>query len=287
MKRSGNLGLASLATLATLAMFATVASATPTPNSAKVLERLYNDCALSTVTSINSYPAQVQISDSWNGLCIGFANGHAWNFSGDGGATSLNLGNDGRYSFKATLTLSANAGTIEGGIHIAPWWNNMDGRFQARLPDGEVACFGGRLPFYSFTANHGVVYTAGTPITMEIVYERNKLSSLSPATIQYKLNYNSTDYSSPVMNFDQGNASEDPPHGTWGALDPAYAGGVVQVNNGSGGTDYVANWTNIQFTNLDEPVPGASTAGLLAGAVALLGAGSAILIGRRRRVLES
>lgn len=253
MKR---IGYSTLTFLATAALAGTVAvsHATPIPNSAIVLERLYNDCPISTVTSVNSFPASVSISDSWNGLCVGFANGHAWNFSGDGGASSLNLGNNGSYRFKATVTLGG-AGTVEGGIHIAPWWNNMDGRFQARIADGEVACFGGRLPFYSFTVNHGVVYVAGTPITMEIEYLANGLSAGSPASIQYRCTYGGPTFSSPVFLFDQGNPAEDPPHGQWGSLDPSYAGGVVQVNNGTNGSGYSAVWRDIDFDCLDCVVP--------------------------------
>ena len=250
MKR---IGYSTLSFLATAALAAT-AYATPIPNSAIVLERLYNDCPISTVSNVNAFPGLVSISDSWNSLCVGFANGHVWNFSGDGGATSLNLGNNGSYKFKATVTLSGN-GQVEGGIHIAPWWNNMDGRFQARIPDGEVACFGGRLPFYSFTANHGVVYVAGTPITMEIEYLANGLSALSPASIQYRCTYGGPTFSSPVLLFDQGNPAEDPPHGQWGALDPALAGGVVQVNNGTNGNSYHAVWGEIGFDCLDCAVP--------------------------------
>jgi len=256
MKRIGYPALAFLAAIA-IGSIATSASATPLPNSAIVLERLYNDCPISTVSSVNAYSGSISISDSWDGLCVGYANGHAWNFSGDGGATSLDLGNNGSYKFRATLTLSATGGVVEGGIHIAPWWNNMDGRFQARIPDGEVACFGGRLPFYSFTFNHGVVYAAGTPITMEIEYLANGLSAASPASIQYSLIYDDCTgkrhLSSPVFLFDQGNPAEG--HGEWGSLDPSYAGGVVQVNNGSGGSNYNATWTDIMWQCLDCATP--------------------------------
>lgn len=250
MKRIGYSTLALLASAVIVGGSFTSVSATPTPNGAVVLERLYNDCPISTVSSVNGYPGSISVSDSWNSLCVGFANGHAWNFSADGGATSANLGNNGNYKFKATVVLSG-AGTLEGGIHIAPWWNNMDGRFQARIPDGEVACFGGRLPFYSFTANHGVVYAAGTPITMQIEYHANGLNSGAPASIQYTVTYGPNTYSSPVLLFDEGNTSEDPPHGLWGSLDPSYAGGVAQINNGSGGSQYNATWNDITFDCLD------------------------------------
>ena len=108
MKRVGSLVLAGAA----LAAFTSVAAATPNVNGAIVLERLYNDCPISTVVSTNSYPASIQITDSWNGLCVGFANGHAWNFSADGGATSANLGNNGNYKFTSTVVLNATSGTI-------------------------------------------------------------------------------------------------------------------------------------------------------------------------------
>ena len=34
---------------------------------------------------------------------------------------------------------------------------------------GEIACFGGRLPFYSFTAAYGLHYVPGTAIWMQII----------------------------------------------------------------------------------------------------------------------
>lgn len=253
MKRICYSSLAFLAALALAGSLATSASATPLPNSAIILERLYNNCPASTVTSVNLFPGSISISDSWSAACPGFANGHAWNFSDDFGATSANLGNNGNYKFKAVVTLSGQ-GVVEGGIHIAPWWQNMDGRFQARIPDGEVACFGGRLPFYSFTVNHGVSYVAGTPITMEIEYHANGLNAGSPASIQYTCTYGGT-FQSPVLLFDEGNTAEDPPHGLWGSLDPSFAGGVVQVNNGSNGSGYNATWTDIEFSCLDCPTP--------------------------------
>src|SRR5262249_42243848 len=121
MKRISYPALALFALVAITGAFS-VASATPIPNSAIVLERLYNDCPLSAVTSINGYPGYIEVNVSWSPLCVGFANGHAWNFSGDGGATSLNLGNNGNYKFSANVIITG-AGVIEGGIHIAPWWN--------------------------------------------------------------------------------------------------------------------------------------------------------------------
>jgi len=258
MKRIGHSCLMLFAACVIVGALATAASATPMPNSAVVLERLYDNCPLSTVTSSNGYPGLISISDTWDPACVGFANGHAWNFSTDG-ATSADLGNNGNYKFRATVIVTAGAGTVEAGIHIAPWWNNMDGRFQVRIPDGEIACFGGRLPFYSFTTNFGLVYAAGTPATMEIEYHANGLSMVSPASIVYRLIYGGNSYSSPVLLFDEGNPAENPPHGLWGSLDPSLAGGVVQVNNGSNGHDFNASWYDISFTCLDCETPAKTT----------------------------
>ena len=63
--------------------------------------------------------------------------------------------------FSADVTLSG-TGDGEAGLQISPWWSpNVDGRFNVRTPDGEVACFGGRLPFYSFTGDQGRVLREG------------------------------------------------------------------------------------------------------------------------------
>lgn len=254
MKRIGYSSLAFLAAIAVAGSIASAAFATPSPIGAVVLERVFNDCPISTVTSVNNYPASITIDDSWNGLCIGWANAHAWKFTTDG-ITPVSLGNNGNYKFGATVVLNATSGTVEGGLNLAPWWGAVDGHFQARIPDGEVACFGGRLPFYSFTANHGVVYVAGTPIHMEIEYHANGLSAISPATIEYRVTYGANNFTSGPIAFDQGNPAEDPPHGQWGALDPSTGGGFAQVNNGSNGSNYHAEWNNISFTCFDCATP--------------------------------
>ena len=249
----------SLACLAAFVLAGTIVSsasaATPVPNSAVVFERVFNDCPspFSVVSSIDAYPGSITVTDSWSPLCIGFANAHTWEYSNDD-VTGLDFGNNSNYRFSAIVTLARDAGVIEGGIHIRPWWGPADGRFQARLPDGEVACFGGRLPFYTFTGNHGLVYTGG-PIKMEIEYHANGLSQADPASIVYIATYNNQTFQSPELFFDEGNVNEDPPHGLWGALDPSYAGGVVQVNNGTSGSNYFAQWTDITWECLDCVTP--------------------------------
>ena len=85
MKRIGYSSLACSAVM-TLALVG-AAFATPVPNSAIISERIFNDCALSTLTSTNLYPASISINDVMHQACVGNANLHSWSYSEDGGAT--------------------------------------------------------------------------------------------------------------------------------------------------------------------------------------------------------
>ncbi|NOT33444.1 MAG: hypothetical protein HOP12_04655 [Candidatus Eisenbacteria bacterium] len=252
MKRIGYTSLALLSVF-TLAMAAGVANATPVPITGVVTERIFNDCPLSTVTTVNNYPSSISITDAWSDLCVGFANRHNWRFSTDGSSSAV-FGNNNDFKYSAVMEI-VGSGTCEAGLEVAPWWSpDAGGRIQARIPDGEIACFDGRLPFYSFSnpAGHNLRYTGGK-ITMEIEYHENGLSSGSPATIEYRVVYNNVSYTSGPLPFDQANPAEDPPHGQWGMLDPAYVGGMAQTNNGTAGTGrtYVVNWEDISFTCFD------------------------------------
>jgi len=227
--------------LACFASAAQLASATPAVNGAVIVTRVFNDCPSSTITTTNAYPGLINITDS-NNDCFGFANRNAWSFSSDGGATATEFANNDQWSFCATVLLEGSGGG-EGGLRLSPWWaENVDGTFECRTTDGEVAVFGGRLPFYRFTDadKGGVVYVKGTPITLRMDYKPNGLSAASPATIVYSLTYGPNSYSSGPLAFDQGNPAEDPPHGLWGCLSPARSGGYTQ--------DYVGAGTPVTFS---------------------------------------
>jgi hypothetical protein len=223
MKRIRYYVAAALA-IAAFASVASIASATPSVNGAVLALRVFNDCPSSTVTSNNNYPSLINVTDS-NIDCLGFANRHCWDFSSDGGATTTQLANNDQFSFCATLVLDGTGGG-EAGLSLQPWWAQYtDGQFMCNSKTGEIACFGGRLPFYSFTVNQGLTYVKGTAITLSMDYKTNSLSSASPATITYNITYNSNNYTSGPLAFDEGNTAEDPPHGLWGCLTPAWAGG--------------------------------------------------------------
>jgi hypothetical protein len=233
---------------ALLLVLAASAFATPSPNSAVIFPRIFNDCPGSILTTVNNYPAQIIIDDVNTG-CVGWANLHLWRFSEDGTNAAV-FANGDAFRFCATVTITG-TGHGEAGLQISPWWTQVDGRWHARTTDGEIACWGGRFPFYSFTANHGLVYVKDTPITMEIIYLPNGLSAANPATIEYRCTYGGNFTSGPLP-FDEGNPAEDPPHGLWGILTPAEVGGffqfLVQLSGPQGQTR--AEWSDICFEAL-------------------------------------
>ncbi|HKQ59135.1 MAG TPA: hypothetical protein VJY35_14840 [Candidatus Eisenbacteria bacterium] len=256
MKRNGY----SLMTFAVIAMMAIAGSAfaTPNPNGANLNLRTFNDCPISTLTPVNAYPASISITDAMDPACVGFANLHGWSFSTDGGATAALFENNSAFIYCATVVIDG-PGQGEGGLRFSPWWSQFaDGRFMinaeaGHVPAGEIACFGGRMPFYSFTGNHGISYVKGTPIFMQISYLANGLSAASPATIQYKVIYNAVTYDSPWLAYDEGNTAEDPPHGLWGCLNEATVGGYFQPRANSAAS-LSATWSNICFTDTRTPV---------------------------------
>lgn len=246
------------ATLGALALAATTAFATPAINSAVLKLSHFNDCPTSTITGINNYPASISIEDKDElGACFGWANLHAWSFSTDG-TTAAEFANNSAFSFSAEMTIDrlggeANDGT-EAGLRISPWWSPFaDGRINCRIPDGEIACFGGRMPFYTFTGNHGILAAAGVPMTLEMIYSPNGLSNASPGTVVYNVTIGANSYTSGPLAFDIGNPAEDPPYGLWGILNQARVGGFMQGPNGSGPNNHMkVTWANIQFRN-DKP----------------------------------
>lgn len=251
MKRFLPLGLALAA-----ALFAIPAAAlTPTPNSAVLHLRVFNDCPVSTLTTSNLFPGLISISDqnTTPPFCSGFANLHTWRFSTDG-ATAAQFANGDAFEYSCTVVLN---GAGEGGINMSPWWGaDSDGLFNVRTTDGEIACFGGRMPFFTFTGSFGLTYVNNTPIQLGIAYFPNGLSSVSPAQVIYSVRYNSINYTSGLLAFDQGNPAEDPPHGLWGALTPWYAGGHVKMFASPSGTPHgiAATWSDVQFST--PPTPG-------------------------------
>jgi hypothetical protein len=246
--------------LIALAALAPESGATsPIPNSAVIRTRIFNDCPTSVLTTTNNYPAEIVIDDNLN--CVsGFANLHNWRFSGDS-TNPLVFNNGDGFRFCADLVISG-TGHGEAGLQIAPWWSqDVDGRLNVRTTDGEIACFGGRLPFYSFTGQHAITYTRGNSIHLEIRYDPNSLSQQDPGTIEYTVVYLGQTYQSGPLAFDQGNPNE--PFGTWGILNDARVGGHIQAFVQTVPASCRARWTDICYEDLGTvPVEPATWGGI-------------------------
>jgi len=135
--------------------------------------------------------------------------------------------NNSTYRIAADLTVT---GTRSGdaGLNISPWWSpNVDGVFRVTTLSGEIACYGGRLPFFSFTGTFGLHYVKGHAIRLAMTYRPNGLSAVFPATLVYDVEYDGASYTSGPLPFDQGNPAEYPPHGLWEILTPSNVGGHV------------------------------------------------------------
>ncbi|MHB8080017.1 MAG: hypothetical protein ACYDIE_12275 [Candidatus Krumholzibacteriia bacterium] len=233
---------------ALLVLVAGAAFATPNPDGAIVMERVWNDCPASTLTVNNTYPMDIFIQDI--GLnCYGWANLHLWRLSS--GGVELLFPNASAFKISTTLTVGG-TGQAEAGLQIAPWWSEADGRLNCRTTDGEIACFGGRLPFYSFTGSYGLHYVKDTPIGLSMTYLPHLLNSIAPATIEYVVTYNGGTYSSGPLAFDEGNPAE--PYGTWGMLNDAKVGGHFQplwALGGDPGATVTATFSDNLYENLD------------------------------------
>jgi hypothetical protein len=235
---------------AMLVLVAGSAFATPHPDGTIIMERVFNDCPGSTVTTTNMFPFEIMVQDVGMN-CYGWANLHLWRMS-VGGVEAL-FPNHSAFKICGNLTISG-SGQAEAGLQIAPWWSETDGRFNVRSTDGEVACFGGRLPFYSFTASQGLHYVKGNTINLCMVYLPNGLDGSSPATVTYSVFYDNATYTSGALPFDEGNPADDPPHGLWGMLNDGRVGGHVQplwALGGDPGATVRATWTDLCFENLD------------------------------------
>lgn len=232
--------------LATL-LLAVAAQATDTPDGYVVTERIWNDCPTSIVTSTVG-AASVTVHEQKQFCGAGWGSRHAWRFA-DGGSEMLFANGDG-FRIAADLVISG-TGEAEGGLAVSPWWSqHVDGTFNLRTTDGEIACFGGRLPFYSFTGSHGVTYTKGEVAHVEIAYLPNALAPHAPATIEYSLTLGGSLYSSGLLPFGEGNPAE--PYGTWGILDDAMVGGNMLhfLQEGPADGDIQFEFSNIEFEDL-------------------------------------
>lgn len=274
MKKRTHLGTAAIvAFVAVFTLVATDAFATPAITSAVITPYIWDNDATSVFTSGNTFsnpPSSgglfMQDASLDDDGGTGWANRHIWRYSDNGSTEAVFLNDDGFY-ISADVTLSGPA-NMEGGLQVTPWWGpDGDGVFMLRTSDGEISCWGGRLPFYNFTASQGLHYVKGETVNLAITYVPRALDASQPGIIKYDVTMGGTLYESPWLAFSEGNTAEDPPYGLWGILNGARVGGYLmgQINNTDPSNYARADFDNMVF--LPEP---ASLALLALGGLALL-----------------
>jgi hypothetical protein len=230
----------------------TSASAAPAVDSAIFNLRLWNDDPDSVVTTGYNYPTSLWIEDAvLDGYPPetpgGWANRHNFRLSDNGGISEAVFMNDDVFELYADVTITGTASS-EGGLNLSPWWSqNFDGVFMLRTSDGMIECWGGRLPYFSFSGTYGLYYTTGDTVRCGMKYRPNSLTEADPGTIEYLLTVDDVEYSSGPLAFDMGNPDEDPPYGLWGILNDARVGGYFLPLIAQGDPN---NWGRIDFDNI-------------------------------------
>ena len=254
MKRSTC--FAAVLVFAALGFAVTDASAAPNVNSAVLHLRIWNDDPGSVVTWGNTYSRPPDAGGIWiqdssldGGGVGGWANRHMWRFS-ENTITNAIFSNYDGFEISTDLVLTGPAAS-EAALEVGPWWwPDVGGGLTVITNEGEpntwseIAAFGGRMPFYNFTWNHGVTYTKGDTIGLSMVY-------VPPGTVRGFVKYSVTQggdvYTSGWLGFDMANPAEDPPHGLWGILNDAEVGGIfmpkINVNDPN-------NWSHGDFGNI-------------------------------------
>jgi hypothetical protein len=229
--------------------FSEVALATPDITNVVIRTGVVTTCPSLSITTINNYPSSIVIADSCLGSSQSNVNKHVWRLS-ENGTTSAAFSNADSFRFCADLVIRG-SGVV--GLQVSPWWSqDLHGLFVIDTGGGFIFAQGGRLPFFAFTRPGDPVYVNGTAIHLEVIYLPNGLSQQSPATIEYRVTYRQTDYSSGPLPFAEGDPADDPPYGRWGILNDARMGGYFEFFTGPGGglQSLRADWSNICFDTL-------------------------------------
>jgi hypothetical protein len=250
--RRANIGLTTIATFVVAAVLSGAALGSPAIDSAIINPRVWNDFPASTLVTVNNYPTLISIGDG-EPLSAGFANRHNFRLSADGGVLEAVFMNGDYFQFAADVTITGTA-HCSGGLNVSPWWSQeVDGVLSVDTATGEIAAWGGRLPFYSFTVSQGLTYTVGGTVRLGVIYDPHSLTGADPATIEYLVTQGATTYTSGALAFDQGNPAEDPPYGLWGMLNDARVGGFFQVQLDISDP---RSWGQIVFENITySPIP--------------------------------
>lgn len=297
------MAIRSLAAVAALAAFAGSAIAdVSTINSVRIQNRNFNDFPGSTILQTVQYPTTVDWDERFPAGAAsrlpagnppgsgGFANRHFGWFSADNGASNYAFQNGESFTARANVLIQTGGNITPGGNALPrreagfaifnpqngfdggnpnnPIVSYIDEGFVMVASDGEVAMFGGGLPFFSFNSlnDPNARYFLGTSARIEFRYFAP--SGGNPAACQVVFtNFLGTEFASPVLPFSNasvvlGNAS--------GLANGTNVGLRAQNQRNPNFDDFsLIRYNNISVT----PTPGAA---------ALLALGG-LMAGRRRR----
>jgi len=184
-------------------------------NGTVMQNRVWNDFASSTLVSTNNYPAQVSWDESFPAGTTGnFANKHLAYLSTDGGATPLGLNVGQSWTLTTNIQISApNASPRkEGALQIEnprPGLGYTDEGHVLVASDGEVAIFGGVMPFYTSNFTGGPWYSLNSISTLTLEYFAPGSNPMDPILGGLRVSMND-----PVHGFHQS------PILTWGSMEP-------------------------------------------------------------------
>lgn len=250
MNRTVSVSLASLAVLTGFAgsTFAQVTNI----NSVRIQLRRFNDYPGSTLVVTNNFPSLVSFNESAFGAG-GFANQHVARFSSDSGATNRAFLNSEAFDISVNVNLSVGSATPaikEAGFRMDTFIGG-EGFFIVKS-NGEVAAFGGPLPFHTFG---GSAYTPGTTVNLRMRYAPGAIASME---------YFYNGVSSGLKFF--GNTEN-------GVINGSDLGTYVQ---NAPNDNFSGDFSNAAFTNYVIAVPEPGT-------MIALAAGAALFIRRRRK----
>ena len=241
--------LVGLCLMATSVAYAQISSI----NSAVITPRVFNDYPGATGTYINNYASSITLGESgeFNTGSTGFANKDIWQLSNNGSTPYTILPGDTAFTVSATLTLGPDTATLdnEAGWFIANANGGFPGgdmQFIAKASQDHFLGFFGGPGFW----NSGISYSAGTPVTMTMIYQQTGPTS----SMQFLVNAGSGTVYSPIQTW-SGNLAGD-------NLSAYFQ--LQGVNNSAGpGTSASAVWSGISISSTAVFVPEPGTLALL------------------------